>query len=263
MLFLGEMWQTGGIGMTLWQLVVQGGPVMIPIGALSVIVVALAFYCLLAIRTGRVVPKMFTMGVLSELEAGHIRNAVDICQQSKCLVAEVLLPGLLKADTSLQGRKNPNRPITTDSILLVSMLSGIREAIESGGSRVASRLRQKVVWFSHIGVIAPMLGLLGTVFGMIRAFSSIAYKAEFGRPILLASALSEAMVTTAAGLIVGIFAMLLYFHFNSKTNKIICDMEVTGEDVVEGVAEVISTTYHIPQEISVKKYTPFEQETYK
>lgn len=260
MLSPGEIWQTGGMGMTLWQLVVQGGPVMIPIGVLSVIVTALAFYCLLAIRMGQTVPKMFTMCVLSELEAGHIRNAADICQQSRCLVAETLLSGLLKADTFLQGKRNPNRPIVTDSILHVSMLSGIREAIESSGSRVASRLRQKIVWFSHIGVIAPMLGLLGTVFGMIRAFSSIAYKAELGRPMLLASALSEAMVTTAAGLVVGIFAMMLFFHFNSKANKIICEMEVTGEDVVERIAEAISTQQHAPQEISVRKYTPFEVE---
>ncbi|MGR3310344.1 MAG: MotA/TolQ/ExbB proton channel family protein [Candidatus Brocadiales bacterium] len=257
---MSEMWQTGGVGTTLWQLAIQGGPVMIPIGVLSVIVVALAFYCLLAIRIGRAVPMKFTRDILAELEAGgdirDIRNAADICKQSGCLAAEVLLPGLLKAETFLQSKGNPNRTITTDSILLVSMLSGIREAIESGGSRVASRLRQRVIWFSHIGMIAPMLGLLGTVFGMIRAFSSIAYKAEFGKPILLASALSEAMVTTAAGLIVGIIAMVLFFHFNSKANKIICDMEVTGEDVVEGIAEVISTTQPVPQEMPVKQTHP-------
>lgn len=240
----GEMWQTGGVGTTLWQLAIQGGPVMIPIGVFSVIVIALALYCLIAVRMGRLLPKTLTMSVLSELEAGHITNATDICKRSRSIISEVLLPGLLKARSFLRDKDNPAKHVKTDSILLVSTLSGIREAIESGGSRVASRLRQKVVWFSHIGVITPMLGLLGTVFGMIRAFSSIAYKAEFGRPILLASALSEAMVTTAAGLIVGIIAMMLYFHFNSKTNKVVCDMEVTGEDVMERIAELISGSIH-------------------
>jgi biopolymer transport protein ExbB/TolQ len=85
-----------------------------------------------------------------------------------------------------------------------------------------------------------MFGLLGTVFGMIRAFSSIAYKVEFGKPLLLASAISEAMVTTAGGLTVGIFSMILFFYFHSKTNKIIHDMEAGSEGIADAINMAIS-----------------------
>jgi biopolymer transport protein ExbB len=229
----------GGIGVTLWQMAVQGGPVMIPIAILSIFVVALGVYCSFAVRRNTIAPKNFILDVIKEIKLGKLQRAVNICQNSIASISEVLLPGLLKADDYITPR-NRHDSKKIDNAFNTMAFSSIREIIESEGSRLASRLRQRVAWFSHVGVIAPMFGLLGTVFGMIRAFSSIAYKVEFGKPLLLASAISEAMVTTAAGLTVGIFSMILFFYFHSKTNKIIYDMEAGSEGIADAINMAIS-----------------------
>lgn len=232
-----------GIGVTLWQMAVQGGPVMVPIAFLSIFVVALGFYCLFAIRKKANMPRYFTSSIISEITGGKLHSAVSSCQYSSSLISEVLLPGLLKAVDYTRPKNETNSKNVKTTFDTITF-TGIREVIEAEGSRQASRLRQRVAWFSHVGVIAPMFGLLGTVFGMIRAFSSIAYKVEFGKPLLLASAISEAMVTTAGGLSVGIFSMVLYYYFNSRTNKIIYDMEACSEGVVDVIRMYISKFTH-------------------
>ena len=229
------------IGITLWQMAVQGGPVMIPIAILSIFVIALGFYCIFAIRKKAIVPEEFILNIIAIIETkdGNLQNAVKICQQSSPLIGKILLPGIRKADNYIKS-KSKNNSGERDSTLYTITFPNIKEIIEAEGSRFASMLRQRVAWFSHIGITAPMFGLLGTVFGMIRAFSSIAYKVEFGKPLLLASAISEAMVTTAGGLIVGIFSMILFFYFQFKTNKIIYNMEASTEDIVDIINSVIS-----------------------
>lgn len=228
-----------GIGVTLWQMAVQGGPVMIPIAILSIFVVALGVYSLFAVNRKAIAPKDFISSIVKEIKARNLKKAVSICQNSIASISEVLLPGLLKADDYITSQ-NRHDSKKIDNAFNTMAFSGIREIVEAEGSRLASRLRQRVAWFSHVGIIAPMFGLLGTVFGMIRAFSSIAYKVEFGKPLLLASAISEAMVTTAGGLTVGIFSMILFFFFNSKTNKIIYEMEAGSEGVVDAINVAMS-----------------------
>ncbi len=235
-----------GIGITLWQMAVQGGPVMIPIAILSIFVVALGFYCLFAVSRKAIAPKDFISSIVKEIKAGSLQNAVNICQNSIPSISGVLLPGLLKAHNYITPQKKHDSK-KIDNAFNTMAFSGIREIIESEGSRLASRLRQRVAWFSHVGIIAPMFGLLGTVFGMIRAFSSIAYKVEFGKPLLLASAISEAMVTTAGGLTIGIFSMFLFFYFHSKTNNIIYEMEAGSEGVVDAINVAMNNLNPAPQ----------------
>lgn len=223
-----------GIGVTLWQLAVQGGPVMVPIVILSVYVVSLGVFCLFATRENVIVPRSFVLSIINGVKGGNFKSVVNLCRSSSPMIGSVLLPGLSRADSFVNSE---NRIISGKKETSFNELSGthIREIVEAEGSRLSSRLKQRVTWFSHVGVIAPMLGLLGTVFGMIRAFSSMAYKVEFGKPLLLASAISEAMVTTAGGLLVGIFSMILYFYFQYKTNKIIYVMEANSEKVVDAI----------------------------
>ncbi|MFQ5713383.1 MAG: MotA/TolQ/ExbB proton channel family protein [Candidatus Scalinduaceae bacterium] len=241
-----------GIGVTLWQMAVQGGPVMIPIAILSIFVVALGVYCSFAVRINAIAPKNFILDVIRDVKLGKIRNAINMCQSSVPYMGGVLLSGLLKAD-SYMNPKNQGDSKKVDITFYITGFSGIREIVEAEGSRLASRLRQRVAWFSHVGIIAPMFGLLGTVFGMIRAFSSIAYKVEFGKPLLLASAISEAMVTTAGGLTVGIFSMILFFYFHSKTNNIIYEMEAGSEGVVDAINVAMSNLNPAAQTAPSKK----------
>lgn len=244
-------------GVTLWQLAVQGGPVMVPIVILSVFVVSHGFYCLFSTRRNVITPESFVSNVINDVKAGKFKSIVNTCKYSAPLLGSVLLPGLTKAYNYVNS-KNSKRADKNEASFNIIAYPNIRESIEAEGSRLASRLRQRIVWFSHIGAIAPMFGLLGTVFGMIRAFSSIAYKVEIGKPLLLASAISEAMVTTAGGLLVGIFSMILYFCFHSKTNKVIHEMEACSEDIVDAInmhigAVAINTQTTLQQDIVIKK----------
>ncbi|MFI0348598.1 MAG: MotA/TolQ/ExbB proton channel family protein, partial [Chthoniobacterales bacterium] len=88
----------------------------------------------------------------------------------------------------------------------------------------------RVAWLSDIATIAPMLGLLGTVFGMIRSFSVMANDVAATRPMLLAEGVAQALVATAAGLVIGISAMIAYTLFRTRVQGLISDLEsVTAE----------------------------------
>ncbi len=89
-------------------------------------------------------------------------------------------------------------------------LAEAREIAQTEGMRQASALNQQVTWLADIGTVAPMLGLLGTVFGIIQSFGVVAVEASATRPTMLAQGIGEALIATAAGLVVGIPAMMAY-----------------------------------------------------
>jgi biopolymer transport protein ExbB len=101
----------------------------------------------------------------------------------------------------------------------------VREIAQTEGSREAALLNQRVAWLADIATIAPMLGLLGTVFGMIRSFSVMANDVAASRPMLLAEGVAEALVATAAGLVVGIPAMIAYAYFRGRVQEMISELE--------------------------------------
>jgi len=101
----------------------------------------------------------------------------------------------------------------------------VREIAQAEGSREAATLNQRVAWLADIATIAPMLGLLGTVFGMIHSFSIMANDVAASRPMLLAGGVAQALVATAAGLAVGIPAMAAYAFFRGKVQGMISEME--------------------------------------
>lgn len=106
----------------------------------------------------------------------------------------------------------------------------IREIAQTEGARVATLLQQRVTWLSDIATISPMLGLLGTIFGMIRSFNIMAHDVAAARPMLLASGVAQALVATAAGLVIGIIAMGTYALFRSRVSHMISDLEAaTGQ----------------------------------
>jgi biopolymer transport protein ExbB len=101
----------------------------------------------------------------------------------------------------------------------------LKEVAQTEGSREASSLNQKVSWLADIASIAPMLGLLGTVFGMIRSFTVMANDVAASRPMLLAEGVAQALVATAAGLVIGIPAMAAYAFFRGRAQGMISEME--------------------------------------
>jgi biopolymer transport protein ExbB len=112
--------------------------------------------------------------------------------------------------------KNPNAPFEV-----------VREIAQSEGSKVAAAMNQRIIYLADIGMLAPMLGLLGTVFGIIRSFGTIGSGAarQGTRDVLLAAGVSEALVATSAGLIIGITSMAFYGLFRGRVQNLISELE--------------------------------------
>jgi biopolymer transport protein ExbB len=108
----------------------------------------------------------------------------------------------------------------------------IEQAIIDTGERVVHELRRYLRVFNGIATVGPMLGLLGTVCGMIRAFNDIASSDAMGRPELLAKGISEALLTTAMGLAVAVPALVLYWWFVSVIDRLTVRIDTLGQDVV-------------------------------
>jgi len=104
-------------------------------------------------------------------------------------------------------------------------LAQVREIAETEGTRVASSLNNRVTYLADIGMIAPLLGLLGTVLGIIRSFGALGADLGTARYVLLSKGISEALVNTCAGLAIGIPAMIFYAFFRGKAQKLISELE--------------------------------------
>lgn len=184
---------------TLWGLIRQGGWIMIPLGLLSVAMVGLAVYGFLSVREDKLLRLDMLQSIQSAVRALDFQRAASICNGNPSVLTNVLAAGLNRTS---QG-----------SIDTGSMTT----AMEDAAVEETTAAMRPISYLSIIAQVAPMLGLLGTVNGMIGAFQKIGLGA-MGDPERLASDIGEAMVTTATGLIIGIPAMFLYFFLKSRFN---------------------------------------------
>jgi len=129
-------------------------------------------------------------------------------------------------DTSL------SRILKTGLLRFGEKVDEIERAIEGAGQHEASLLNSNLRALGAIANITPMMGLLGTVFGMIKAFDVISQSGT-GNPGLVASGISEALITTAAGMIVGIPALVLYHYFRAKIDRYVFEMEEISFQLIE------------------------------
>lgn len=201
-------------GMTLWQMITGGGLVMVVLGALSLLALAIIVYEFMALKVSAMAPKKFCDELILKLEKGEFKAAKKQCgtAQPANIIARIAESGLDKIET---------RPLVS------------REAMENATRKEIGRLWQNLSYLSDISTIAPLLGLLGTVLGMIQAFSVIAVQSTGVKPILLAAGVSKAMITTAAGLIVAIPVMLFYSYFRGKVQEITSVIETYATDLIK------------------------------
>jgi biopolymer transport protein ExbB len=205
------------------ELLRNGGPLMIPIAICSFALLVFVFERAISLRRGRVVPRPFVKRFVNQLEEGLLdrEDAQRLCAENRSPVAEVFAAAVHK-----WGKPSVE----------------VEQAIIDAGERVTNGLRRYLRVFSGISTISPLLGLLGTVLGMIRAFNAIATANAMGRPELLAGGISQALLTTAAGLSVAIPAYMAYLFFVSRVDRLIIEMDAEGQRVVnaicaEGLAE--------------------------
>jgi biopolymer transport protein ExbB len=201
--------------LNLWDMVQHGGVILWLIMGLSVITLVAAIYFVATVTPGREVPANFVRRAMSQLQAGDLRGAYQMCEGRDELVASVLRAGL-----KVSGH---DRYV-------------IQEAMESEGERGAAALWQKISFLNNVGVIAPLLGLLGTVWGMIGAFGAIALDDASVKGLTMAYSVAQAMITTAAGLMLAIPAMVVYFYLRGRVLRIIALMEAQAAEMVELLA---------------------------
>ncbi len=197
---------------TVMELLFKGGFMMIPILFLFVISIYILIEKILVINRESKSPKGFTDEIISRVKNDDINGAKLICEDTNNPVSRMILKGLNKLNTSLKN---------------------IESSIENVGKIEIYNLEKNLSLLATISGAAPMMGFLGTVTGMIQAFISIAEEEGAVSPKLLSSGIYEAMLTTAAGLFVGIVAYLAYNYLVSRVEKLIHKMEYTTIEFIE------------------------------
>ncbi len=199
-----------------WRAVVEnGGWLMIVLAVMSLITVAFVIYFLAILRVGAVAPRPLHRELVEKLRAGDVKEARKACEYRPSPLAAVTL-------------------VAIDYVLNVEDPDGIllKDVMQGEGSRQAEALEGQTRYLLDIAVIAPMVGLLGTVFGMLRAFSAVALDIAQARPMVLAGGVSQALVTTAFGLIVGIPAMIFYAYFRRRAATLVSQLEAASTDML-------------------------------
>ena len=205
----------GSTEATLLQLLKAGGWVMVPLVLTSVLTLALVFGCLFSLRRGTVVSRRFMETAEALLRKRDYLGLIAVSNRHSEAVARITSRTLDFAT------KNPAAPA-----------EAVREVAETEGSRVVSSLNNRIVYLADIATLSPMLGLLGTVIGIINSFGVLASNTTQPRPMLLAHGVSEALVTTASGLIIGIVAMAFYAMFRGRVASMVSDLESATSHIV-------------------------------
>ncbi|QBG46524.1 MotA/TolQ/ExbB proton channel family protein [Verrucomicrobia bacterium S94] len=186
---------------TLWQMIKQGGWAMWPLGLMSMAMVYFIVQNALALREKVLLRPDLIPEFIQLMKDKKILEAHSLCKENETLFTYVFSAGLERCSV--------NREINFDKV---------KTAIEEASSEEITSYMKPIDYLSIIGATAPMLGLLGTVSGMIKAFQTIGSQG-MGKPEVLAGNIGEALVTTATGLLIAIPSMLAYYYFRNSFIK--------------------------------------------
>ncbi len=200
---------------SVWDFILKGGPMMIPLAICSLVALAVIVERIMSLRRSRVIPPGFMDGLKAEMKNGtedHAR-AVDFCRRNGSPIANILAAGIRK---------------------LAKPIEVVEKHIQDAGEREMVRLRKYLRLLSVVAAIAPLMGLLGTIFGMIRAFQTVAISPEaMGKTALMAKGIYEAMITTAAGLLLAIPVLVCYHWISAKIDRLVFDMDQLTVEFIE------------------------------
>ena len=205
---------------SLLDVLVLGGWVMIPLVLLSLLTFYILIERLITIRRATSNPEVITDRVREYVRTGDVEGAIAYCKDKDVPITRILQQGLERL----------GRPI-----------SEIQDAVQAAGKHETFDLERKTNLLASIAGIAPMLGFFGTVIGMIRAFQEIQNLQGNVNPSVLAGGIWEALVTTAAGLLVGILALFSYNFLIGRIRRITNDMERSATDFIDLLQEPVSS----------------------
>ena len=194
----------------------KGGPFMWPLLLMLFFGLVVAFERFYTLSKAQVNAKDFFSQLQEAFKQGGPEAAAEVCSNTRGPVASVLHAGLLRLDRGLDH---------------------VEKAMTESGAVEMAFLEKGMVWLSTVANIAPLLGFLGTVSGMIGAFESIAAAGDV-EPSIVASGISEALITTAAGLVIAIPIQAFHNYFVSKIDKIIIDMQESSTLFIEELIQL-------------------------
>ena len=199
------------------QLFSDGGWAMYPLLILLVLGIAITIERFYTLMRASINAEQFFQDLEGSLRSEGPDKAAEFCSQTQGPVASVVHAGLLRLHRGLDH---------------------VEKAIENAGAVEMAFLERGMVWLSTVANLAPMVGFLGTVSGMIKSFQAIKQAGDV-EPSLVAGGISEALITTASGLIVGIIIQFFYNLFASRIDRIIADMQEHTAAFVDLLAEMI------------------------
>ncbi len=198
--------------MTLFDLFLRGGTIMWAILACSVLALYIIIQKFIILSRARVDGSKFILQIRSILQGGDIPAAISVCSEANSPLSSILRSGLLKL-------KRPHQDV--------------REAIDAAARNEVYKLERGLGLLASIAGIAPLLGFLGTVTGMISAFRAIEVNQGTVNPTLLAGGIWEALLTTAYGLIVGIPVYFIYNYFVNRISHFVFETENSCNDFLD------------------------------
>jgi biopolymer transport protein ExbB len=198
--------------MNFLELFAKGGVLMYPILLCSIIALYIVLERFLILRKAQIDAGQFMMRLRSVLQKGDIMAGINFCSKTNAPIANLMRRGLTKYP---DGHER------------------VREAIETAGKEEVYHLERGLGILASIAGIAPLLGFLGTVTGMIGAFRTIEQLSGVVNPSDLAGGIWEALLTTAFGLIVGIPAYGFYNWFVSRVQRVVFEMESASEEFLD------------------------------
>jgi len=216
--------------MDLFSMFLKGGIVMWPILLCSIIGLTVIIDRYIVLRKAKINVPAFMVRIRGLIKKKDISGAVSYCMEEKSPIANIVRKGLKKF------RVGHER---------------VKEAIEHAGSAEVSKLEKGLPVLATVAGIAPLLGFLGTVTGMISAFMTIEELQGTANPSDLAGGIWEALLTTAFGLIVGIPALAFYNYFLTAVKKLVGDMEAVANDVIDVMQDSSTHTADIEEEIEI------------
>jgi biopolymer transport protein ExbB len=205
--------------MNLWQLFLSGGPVMWPILLCSIFALAISLEKVWYLHKMAIDTQEFLKRIMDKMKRHETKEALQICDGTKSPIARILKAGILKYD-----RQRPQ----------------IIEAIEDASLYEIPHIEKNLTTLATIAHVSPLLGLLGTVTGMVRCFQTIQAKSTSFHPVSpgdLAGGIWEALLTTVAGLIVAIPTFVVYNYLASRINHFILEMEKASTELVNFLTE--------------------------
>lgn len=203
----------------MWETLEKGGIMMIPLGICSLIVLTIIIERALVLRKGKIIKPEIVNIIQNISGQSDIQLALSLCRQTVGPLSNILRVGL----------ETPNQNIQQ-----------IERRLEEQGRHEIRILQKGLPIIETIAGIAPLLGLLGTVLGMIRVFDVISLEG-LGGAANLSAGISEALITTVAGLSIGIFALIFYNYYSTKSEALIGEIELYSAQLLRKMLHVQDT----------------------